>query len=145
MNRPASALVGGFVGTALMSLVLVLIEVQTRYILRIFYVIARFVRRPDDPFVGFLLFVLVGVAVWPLLFVAVLEYVPQGPDPAVKGMIFAVPIWVAFVVTGRGEFALPTLVIYVAFTLVAHLVYGFVLGAVYASLSGTGAGRPEPG
>ena len=86
MNRPASALVGGFVGTALMSLVLVLIEVQTRYILRIFYVIARFVRRPDDPFVGFLLFVLVGVAVWPLLFVAVLEYIPQGPDPAVKGM-----------------------------------------------------------
>lgn len=134
MNRPASAVVSGVVGTAAMSVIFVLLEVQTRYVLRIFYVIARFVRQPDEPFVGFLVFALVGVVVWPLLFVALRDYVPYGPDPAVQGMVFALPLWVAFAVTGRGDIGPPILWFYAGITLLAHLVYGFVVGAVFASL-----------
>lgn len=143
MNRPGSAIVGGVVGTALMSLVFVLMEVQTRYILHIFDVIARFVRRPGEPYVGFVLFAVVGVVVWPLLFVALIDYIPRGPDPAVQGMVFAVPLWLVFATTGRGDLGWPTLVIYATFTLVAHLVYGFALGAVYASMA-DGAPAPAP-
>lgn len=135
MNRPGSAIVAGIVGTTLMSVLFVLLEVQTRYVLRIFDVIARFVRQPGEPFVGFLLFVAVGVVVWPLLFVALIDYIPRGPDPAVQGMVFALPLWVLFAVTGRGDIGLPTLLIYGIFTLLAHLVYGFAVGAVYASLA----------
>ena len=141
MNRSGSAVVGGVVGTALMSLVFVLMEVQTRYVLHIFDVIARFVRRPGEPYVGFLLFAVAGAVVWPLLFVALIDYIPRGPDPAVQGMVFALPLWVAFAITGRGDVAWPTLLIYATFTLFAHLVYGFALGAVYASLADVG---PEP-
>ena len=118
-----------------MSIVFVLMEVQTRYVLHIFDVIARFVRRPGEPYVGFLLFAVVGVVVWPLLFVAFIDYIPRGPDPAVQGMVFAVPLWVIFAITGRGDVDWPTLLIYATFTLFAHLVYGFALGAVYAALS----------
>lgn len=136
MNRPASAIVGGFVGTTLMSVVFVMMEVQTRYVLQIFDVIARFVRRPGEPFVGFLLFAIVGIFAWPLLFVALIDYIPRGPDPAAQGMVFAVPLWILFAATGGGDFGGPTYLVYLTFTLFAHLVYGFAVGAVYASLSG---------
>ena len=144
MNRVGGAVAGGLAGTALMSLVFVLMEVQTRYVLHIFDVIARFVRRPGDPYVGFVLFAVAGVVVWPLLFVALEEYIPRGPDPAVQGMVFALPLWVLFAVTGRGDLAWPTLLIYATFTLFAHLVYGFTMGAVYAALAEGRSPTVEP-
>lgn len=134
MNRPLGAIAGGFVGTTAMSVVLVLMEVQTRSVIGVFAVIARFVRLPGQLALGFGLFVLAGTAVWPLAFVATERYLPLGPDPAVRGMAFALVLWVPFVVTGRGELGGPVLVIYGSFTLLAHLVYGFVMGAVYAAL-----------
>jgi len=136
MNRLGSAVAGGLVGTTLMSLVFVLMEVQTRYAIHLFDVIARFVRRPGDPYLGFLLFAVAGVVVWPLLFLALRQYIPRGPDPAVQGMVFATLLWVVFVVTGRGDLSGPILVVYGTLTLLAHLVYGFSLGAVYSSLAG---------
>lgn len=139
MNRVGGAVAGGVAGTALMSLVFVLMEVQTRYVLLIFDVIARFVRQPGNPYIGFLLFAVAGTVVWPLVFVALEDYIPRGPDPAVRGMVFAAALWVPFVITGRGNLAWPTVLLYATFTLFAHLVYGFTLGAVYASLSGSAA------
>lgn len=134
MNRPLSAIVGGGVGTTAMSVVLVLMEVQTRYVIGMFGVIARFVRLPEQLALGFALFFLVGTAIWPLVFISTERYLPLGPDPAVRGMAFALVLWIPFVVTGRGDLDGPVLVIYGAFTLLAHLVYGFVMGAVYAAL-----------
>lgn len=139
MNRVGGAVAGGVAGTALMSLVFVLMEVQTRYVLLIFDVIARFVRQPGNPYVGFLLYAVAGTVVWPLVFVALEDYIPRGPDPAVRGMVFAAALWVPFVITGRGNLEWPTVLLYATFTLFAHLVYGFTLGAVYASLSGSAA------
>lgn len=138
MNRVASVVAGGVVGTGLMSLVFVLMEVQTRYALEMFAVIARFVRQPGNLYLGFLIFAVAGSVVWPLLFLALEDYIPRGPDPAVRGLVFAAVLWVPFVVTGRGDLDWPTLLIYGAFTLFAHLLYGFTLGAVYGSLSGRG-------
>lgn len=135
MHRAVRAIAGGAVGTALMSLVFVLMEVQTRYVLHIFAVIARFVRQPGNLYLGFVLFALAGAVVWPLLFVALEDYIPRGPDPAVRGMVFAAALWVPFAVTGRGDLTGPILLVYATFTLFAHLVYGFTLGAVYDSLA----------
>lgn len=135
MNRPASAIGGGVVGTTLMSLVFVLMEVQTRYAIGIFGAIARFVRTPGRLYLGFLVFAFAGVVVWPLLYVVLEDHLPRGPDPAVRGMVLGACLWVPFVVTARGDIGGPLVLVYVAVSLLAHLVYGFVFGAVYASLA----------
>lgn len=131
MNRPASAVAGGIAGTTVMSTLLLLLEVETRSAIQIFDVIARFVGTPGDSAVGFVLFALAGVVAWPLLFVALESYIPRGPDPAARGVVYASLLWIVFVVTGRGDLQGPVLVIYVAYTLFAHWAYGFTLGAVY--------------
>lgn len=135
MNRLASVITGGIAGTGTMAVVLVLMEVQTRNAIGIFAVIARFVRLPGELALGFLVYAVVGSVVWPLVFVAIERYIPRGPDPAVRGMVFALVLWIPFVITGRGDLTGPVIVIYGAFTLLAHLVYGFTMGAVYASLA----------
>lgn len=143
MNRPLSAIAGGVTGISVMSLLLLLLNVQTRDQIPAFEVVARFVGVPGNVAVGFALFVIAGAVAWPLLFVALEEYIPGGPDPATRGMVLGVVLWVFFVVFGRGEIDGVLLSIYLVFTLLSHLAYGFVLGLVYSRLSGVTAGRPD--
>lgn len=135
MNRPVSAIVGGFVGTAAMSVVLTILEVEVRYGLGVFDAIARFVRVPGDPVLGFAIYVMVGTFGWPLLFLSLERYVPLALDPAAAGTLLGAILWLCFAVIGRGDLGGGVLVVYLAATLVAHLVYGFSMGAVYAELA----------
>ncbi|MBX0288231.1 DUF6789 family protein [Haloarcula salinisoli] len=135
MNRTTSAIVGGFVGTAAMSVVLTILEVEVRYGLGVFDAIARFVRVPGDPVLGFAIYVMVGTFGWPLLFLSLERYVPLSLDPAVAGTLLGTVLWLGFAVIGRGDLAGALLLVYLAATLVAHLVYGFSMGAVYAELA----------
>lgn len=135
MSRPAKVMAGGAVGTALMSLVFALMEVQTRYAIGIFDAIAKFARMPDNLYIGFFLFVVAGVVIWPLLFLAVEDYIPFGPDPAVRGMVFGILLWIPFVLTALGELIIPLFVLYLVISFIAHLIYGFSMGAVFAALS----------
>ncbi|WP_049927111.1 DUF6789 family protein [Halopiger goleimassiliensis] len=135
-NRIRSAVAGGIAATAVLSLLLLLLEVQTRSAMELFYVIARFIGTPDDPAAGFALFAVAGTVAWPLLFVALEPYLPGGPDPAARGVAFASLLWVPFVITGRGDIGGPLLALFVAYTLFAHWAYGFTLGAVYGRLLG---------
>ncbi|WP_218836348.1 DUF6789 family protein [Halorarum salinum] len=145
MNKPTSAVLGGAAGVAVLSVALLLIEVETRSRIGLFDVVARFVGVPGNQALGFLLFVAAGTFAWPLLFVALEAYLPLGPDPAIRGVGFAIPLWVAFVVLGRGDLSGAILVVYGVLTLFAHVAYGFTLGAVYGRLSGeTDARRPMP-
>jgi hypothetical protein len=144
MNRPFSAISGGIAGTAVLSLLMIFLEVQTRSQIEIFHVIARFVGLPDHLVIGFALFVAAGILAWPLLFIALEPYIPRGPDPAARGVVFAFVLWVAFAITGRGSIGWPLIIIYVGLTLLAHLAYGFTLGAVYARLrEGNTVAMPE--
>lgn len=135
MNRTFSAIVGGGVGTAVMSAILVMIEVEARYAIGIFDAIARFARVPGQPFLGFVIYAAVGTIAWPLLFLSLESYVPARLDPAVAGMGFGSLLWIAFVTIGRGAMSGPLLLIYLSFTLLAHLAYGFTLGAVFVRLT----------
>ena len=138
MDRVPSVIAGGVAGTAVLTLLLILLEVQTREQVPVFDVIARFVGVPGEQAIGFALFVLAGVVAWPLIFVSVERYLPGGPDPAARGVVLAIPLWVAFSVAGRGDIDGPLLLVYLALTFVAHVAYGWVLGAVYAHFhSGT--------
>lgn len=142
MNRAARAVAGGVAGTAVLSLLLLLLEVETREVLELFHAIARFAGVPGQLTVGFILFVLAGVIAWPLLFVAVERYIPLS-DEAERGMVFVVPLWIAFVIIGWGSLSTAclsdsecatSLLVYAGGTLLAHLTYGFTVGAVYTSL-----------
>jgi hypothetical protein len=70
---------------------------------------------------------------------------PSLPGPAVvKGLIFAVIAWLAMIIVfmplaGQGFFAMALGLPAVVATLVLHLVYGAVLGVVYASQLGGAA------
>ena len=140
MNRAFSAVLGGAVGTAVMSVVLAMIEVEARYAIGVFEAIARFARVPGEPALGFLIYVVVGTVVWPLLFLSLEAYVPLDLDPAVAGMLMGTVLWTAFAAIGRGDISGALLLVYLSFTLLAHLAYGFTLGAVYARF----AGESEP-
>ncbi|WP_313691411.1 DUF6789 family protein [Halorarum halobium] len=145
MNKPTSAIVGGAAGVSVLSVALLLIEVETRSRIGLFAVVARFVGVPGNQALGFLLFVAAGTIAWPLVFVALEAYLPLGPDPAIRGVGFALPLWVAFVLLGRGELSGAILIVFGVLTLFAHVAYGFTLGAVYGRLSGeTEARRPMP-
>ncbi len=132
LKRPGSAILGGIVGTVVLSTLLFLLEIQTRSAIQIFDVIAAFVGVPTEPVVGFVLFAAAGSIAWPLLFVGLEPYLPRGPDPVARAVVFSTVLWVAFVILGSGGLGGPVLIIYVAFTLFAHWAYGFTLGLVYA-------------
>jgi hypothetical protein len=137
LRHPVSAVAGGVAGMGVMTLLLLLLEVETREEIAVFEAVARFAGQPGNVFLGFVLFLVAGGVAWPLLFLALEDYLPMTPDPATRGAVFATVLWVAFVVLGRGDLSGPLFAIYAIFTLLAHLAYGFVLGAVYGRLSGT--------
>ncbi|WP_136715499.1 DUF6789 family protein [Halorientalis salina] len=135
MNRPASAILGGAVGTTVMSVMLAIMEVEARGVMGLFDAIARFARVPGNQFLGFVVYAVVGVVVWPLLFLGLERYVGPERDSAVTGMGMGLLLWFGFAVIGRGEVGGVLLMVYLVFTLLAHLAYGFTLGAVYDRLS----------
>lgn len=135
MNRPVAAVAGGVAGMGLMTLLLLLFEVETRSRIGLFDAVARFVGLPGETFLGFVIFLLAGVFAWPLLFVALENHIPWPDDHAARGVLFASTLWIPFVLLGRGEVGGPLLVVYVGFTYLAHVAYGFTLGAVYARLA----------
>lgn len=121
----------------MLSVVLVIAEVEARFQLGIGGTISRYAGVPDQPALGLLVFLVAGMVVFPLVFLALEDYLtrlPGGRDPAIRGMAFSLPLWVVYVAVASPD--LPSLrgALHLSFTLFAHLLYGFTLGAVYHSL-----------
>ncbi|MFC6906075.1 DUF6789 family protein [Halalkalicoccus tibetensis] len=134
MNRFLRAIGAGAAATTVMMLVFLFSQVQTRSQLGAPEAIARFVGLPDQHVVGFVVFTAAGVLVWPIVFVfarRLLVELPGGNDVAVQGMLFGLVLWVAFLILGTGQLTWPFVLLYLFFTLVGHLAYGFVLGFAY--------------
>lgn len=78
---------------------------------------------------GYLVFLLIGMFVWPLLLASIGRYLP-GETFAAGGIPLGAALWTGFVIEFySGETGL-ALVGYLTVTLLAHLVYGFTLGTV---------------
>lgn len=144
MNRWLSAVAGGIGGISVMSVLLLLLDVETRSAVGIFDAIARFVGMGGATALGFVIFFLAGALLWPVLFVAVEDYLPGGPDPAWRGIAFSVVLWVAFLLINLGSVTGPIVILFALYTLAAHAVYGFTMGAVYARLTGSGPAHESP-
>ena len=125
------AVVGGAAGMVVMVLSLVMLNIQTRSALNLYGLVAGFVGVPGNRSLGFAIFIVVGVTLWPLLFAWAEPHLPPEGDPAVSGMLFATAIWLAFMVTSVPEVPTILLFIFGGYTLLAHLAYGFTLGLVY--------------
>ena len=134
------AVAGGAVGMVVMVLALIMLNIQTRSALNLYALIAQFVGVGGDRSLGFVIFVAVGVFVWPLIFAWAEPHLPPEGDAAVSGMLFAVVIWLAFMVTSVPDVPTILLFLFGGYTLLAHLAYGFTLGLVY----GWTARRPDP-
>jgi hypothetical protein len=146
VNRIAGGILGGATGISVMSVVFLMLEVETREQVRAFDAVARYVGMPGNTFVGFVTFAFVGTVIWPLLFVAIEPSMPFDDSPS-NGMVLGAVLWIAFFVLGRGDITGPLLAVFAGFTLLAHLAYGFLLGAFYTRFGDTGeptVDRPEP-
>lgn len=138
MNRFLRAISAGVAATTVMSLIFLFSQVQTRQQLGAPESIARFVGLPDHHVAGFAIFAAAGILVWPVVFVlvrGVLAELPGGDDPVTSGLLFGLLLWFAFLVLGTGDLTWPFVLLYLFFTLVGHLAYGFVLGFVYGRLA----------
>ena len=71
LNRVAGAMLGGATGIAVMSVVLLMLEVETGEQVRAFGAVARYVGMPGNRVFGFIVFSLTGIIAWALLFVAI--------------------------------------------------------------------------
>lgn len=134
VSDPLSGIAGGLAGTAVMTIILFIADALTGFQIQAFRAIAGFVGTPNDILLGFFVFVGAGAIAWPLLFVALDEFLP-GDSDAVSGMVFASVLWISFALAfspGVGGF---NLFLYLALTLLAHLAYGFTLGTVYERLA----------
>jgi hypothetical protein len=79
-----------------------------------------------------------GTVIWGLIYAALHASVPGAP--VVKGLIFGALAWLAMMIlfmplAGHGLFALSVGPQAVVATLVLHLIYGAVLGVVYAKVA----------
>lgn len=138
MNRFLRAISAGLAATTVMSLVFLFSQVQTRQQLGAPEAIARFAGVPDQPVIGFMLFSAAGVLLWPVVFVfarGLLAELPGGHDAVGQGLLFGLVLWVLFLVLGTGELTWPFVLLYLFFTLMGHLAYGFILGFGYERLA----------
>ncbi|WP_123536261.1 DUF6789 family protein [Halosimplex salinum] len=132
---------GGLVGTALMTVVLLIGESFGVFSRSSFATVTSMVGLDGvlpEVTAGYVLFVLAGMFPWPLLFASLKDYLPGARDP-VHGIYFGTALWTGFVFAFYDGFTGLALVGYLAVTLVAHWVYGIGLGAVFEYL----ATRPD--
>jgi hypothetical protein len=128
--------VGGFAGTALMTVVFLVASTLGGFQLTSFATTAELIGAgavfgPDllVP-IGYVIFLGGGMTTWPLLFASLGEYLP-GEKYAHKGVFYGFVLWTGFVLafyTGYTGFALG---VYLVATLLGHLGYGFALGAIF--------------
>jgi hypothetical protein len=132
---------GGLVGTALMTVVLLIAEQFGAFSRESFAALTRLIGLggyvPEVTF-GYLLFLAGGMVPWPLLFASLTAYLP-GETRAVSGIFFGTALWTGFALAFWDGFFGLTLAIYLVLTLLAHWVYGACLGLVFDYLSE----RPE--
>ena len=135
LERAAGGIAGGIVGTTLMTGVLFLVNATLTPGIDVFGTLAELAGVGGSPTLGLALFFGAGTFAWPLLFVTLGAYLPGATRPQ-QGIVFAAVLWTGFVVAFASRYAGFDLVVFVAFSVVTHLAYGWVLGFVSARLTG---------
>ncbi len=150
MNKWTAGLVAGFLATVVLSLLMVLKAMMG--VAPGFSVIAGnaalFAKlgTPTTSTWGWIWHFLIGTVAWGLLFAAIRDLLPGSSEP-MRGLVFGLIAWVAMMVVwmpmaGKSLFAIPDPgMMALVMTLVLHLIYGLVLGWVYARVAPDGNGE----
>jgi len=143
-THPVYGLVAGLAATIVLSALMVLKSVvglmpAMNAIMMLTHLGHGFLGTPATPIVGWIIHVLIGVALWGLLFDFLRDFIP-GTGDVTRGLVFATGAWLLMMVivmplAGAGLFGLRIGAGAPVATLVLHWVYGAVLGAIYAALA----------
>ncbi|WP_440764997.1 DUF6789 family protein [Natronorubrum sp. DTA7] len=134
-NDAGTGAVGGLVGTLLMSLVLAVAVVIGVFDLESFAGLAVLVGLPASATLGYGVFLAGGMLTWPLLFLALGEYLP-GELSFVTGLWFSTVIASGFAIAFHTDQIGLELVGYLVFVLLAHWIYGLGLAGTVEYLGG---------
>lgn len=127
---------GGFVGTAMMTVVFLVAQALGAFDFEAFADIAELVGLDavfdQDMMIaaGYFIFLAGGMVPWPLLYASVERYLP-GPTLPWRGVSFGFVLWTGFVLAFYAGQVGDTLYVYATLTLLAHFAYGFGLGLVF--------------
>ncbi len=121
--------IAGLAGTMLMTVVLVVGTAIGVFDLEALATLAELVGAPQLVSVGYVVFLLGGVTVWPLLYLTLARYLP-GRTPVAKGLSFATIIWTGFLIAFYTDQTGLALAGYVGLSLVGHWLYGAGLGVI---------------
>ncbi|MFC4451519.1 DUF6789 family protein [Halorussus aquaticus] len=135
--------VGGLVGTGALTVGLLIAASLGAFQIESFGTLAELTGfnaiLPLNPTaVGYILFLLTGMVMWPLLFASIGSYLP-GEKFATKGVPFGFVLWTGFAPAFYEGYTGLAMLLYLVLTLGAHFSYGFTLGAVFDYLGN----RPE--
>jgi hypothetical protein len=143
LRYTAGSVVGGVVGTVLMTGAFAAVNAVYGPDLSVYETLADLAGVATGNVVGFLLFVGAGAVAWPLLFASLGPYLP-GESSVVRGLVFAASLWLGFLAGFAGDYAGIDLLVFVAFSGATHLLYGALLGLFGSKATGGGAPpRPE--
>lgn len=135
LERAVAGIAGGIVGTMLMTGVLFILNATVTPDLDVFGTLAELAGVGGSPVVGLALFVGAGMFAWPLLFVTLGAFLPGDTKPQ-QGIVFAAVLWLGFITAFYARYTGFDLVVFIVFSIVTHLAYGWVLGFVSARLTG---------
>lgn len=150
-NRYVNGLVAGLIATVVLSALMIIKAAAgmlpaVNAIAMLSQLGNAYAGLPQTPVTGWVLHFLIGTVLWGLLFVWTLHAIPGG-GTTVKGMVFGVVAWLLMMVipmplAGAGLFAMNIGIAAPVATLVLHLIFGAVLGYVYATLATRGHQQP---
>ncbi|WP_227131267.1 DUF6789 family protein [Halorubellus salinus] len=135
LERAVGGIAGGIVGTMLMTGVLFIVNATLTPRIDVFGTLAELAGVGNAPALGLALFFGAGMFAWPLLFVTLGAYLPGATRPQ-QGIVFAAVLWTGFITAFYSRYAGFDLLVFVVFSVVTHLAYGWVLGFVSARLTG---------
>lgn len=144
MNRYMKGVIGGFIATVVLSALMILkAKMGLLPAMNVVKMLAGMAHAhlgiAASPLVGWVMHFAIGTLLWGLLFALFYPRLPGGGAVA-RGAAFSVGAWALMMVlvmpmAGAGVLGLKLGIMAPIMTLVLHLIWGVVLGAVYAALS----------
>ena len=136
MGNPGKAMLAGFVATAVMSVLMVMKTMMgVMPELDIAAMLAKMMGAPDTPIIGWVGHFMIGTVGYGIVFALLAGKLPG--SLVVQGTIVGMLGWLAMMVmvmpmAGAGLFGLNFGIMAPIMTLMLHLIFGAVLGWVYA-------------
>ena len=143
MNTYLRGIVAGFVATVALSILMMLKSMMGMMSgLNVIHMLSGMAHgmlgMPASPMVGWVLHFIIGTLLWGIGFAILYRHLP-GKGAVARGIVFGIGAWLLMMLVpmpmaGAGLFGMKMGMMAPVMTLVLHLIWGAVLGAVYAAL-----------